>query len=261
MARLKPLWLALPDLAGRVRTARRLLVASDYDGTLTPIVSHPDRAGLPERTRRVLARLTRLPGVGVAILSGRRLVDLKRHVRVRGLHLSGVVGLETQTAGGRLETHVPQGRELPDELRGLLEEWARRFPGAWIEDKRWTLAAHYRHVAPRARASFGAGVRRLLRPYHVRVEVLHGKKVFEVLPALGWSKAKALELWWRPSRSGLVVYLGDDENDEPVHGWVRRLGGVSVAIGRSRSRAEYALKSSEEVTWWLEWLARERDSA
>jgi trehalose-phosphatase len=259
LARLKPLWLVLPEVAPRVREAKRLLLASDYDGTLTPIVAHPREAGLTPRTRRALARLARLRGVEVAILSGRRLVDVRRLVGTRGLYLSGLVGLETQSPGGRVETHVPRGRELPRELPELLSEWAARFAGAWIEDKRWTLAAHYRQVAPRAQGVFGTGVKRLLRPYRDRVEFLHGKKVFEVMPAVRWSKAKALDHWWHARGGDLIVSLGDDENDEPVHRYVRRRGGISVAIGRPRSRAEYVLGSSEEVTWWLEWIARERE--
>jgi trehalose 6-phosphate phosphatase len=260
LARLKPVWLALPELAARVRDAKRMLVASDYDGTLTPIVAHPRDAGLHARTRRAIAALTRMPGVEMAILSGRRLEDVRRLVGTRGLYLSGLVGLETQSPGGRVETHVPRGRELPRELPELLSEWAARFAGAWIEDKRWTLAAHYRQVTPRAQAAFGTGIKRLLRPYRDRVEFLHGKKVFEVMPAVRWSKAKAIDRWWHARAGDLLISLGDDENDEPVHGYVRRRGGISVAIGRSRSRAEYVLGSSDEVTWWLEWLTREISS-
>jgi trehalose-phosphatase len=257
LARLKPLWLELSAIARRVRAARRMLIASDYDGTLTPIVEHPDRAGLDARTRRVVARLVRTPGVRVAILSGRRLAEVRRRVRVRGLYLSGVVGFETQSPGGRLEVHVPKDRTLPPEIRPVLEAWCAHYEGAWVEDKRWSLAVHYRQVAPRTQVSFAAGVRGRLAPFRGRLQVVPGKKALEILPAVAWNKALALERWWDGGPGALLVYVGDDENDEPVHTYVRKQGGIGIAVGRRTSRAEFSLQSSEEVTWWLEWLARE----
>lgn len=234
-----------------------MLIASDYDGTLTPIVDHPDRAGLDPRTRRVVARLARMPGVRVAILSGRKLAEVRRRIRVRGLSLSGVVGLETQTPGGPLEVHIPPGRALPPEIRPVLEAWCAHHEGAWVEDKRWSLAVHYRQVAPRMQVAFAAGVRGRLAPFRKRLQVVPGKKALEILPALGWTKASVLERWWDAGPGGLLVGLGDDENDEPLHAFVRKQGGIAIAVGRRTSRAEFSLESSEEVTWWLEWLARE----
>ena len=57
MPRLKPLWLHLGDLAGRLRCAGHLGIASDFDGTLTPIVPEPDGARLAPRSRDLLERL------------------------------------------------------------------------------------------------------------------------------------------------------------------------------------------------------------
>jgi len=56
---------------------------------------------------------------------------------------------------------------------------------------------------------------------------------------------------------GLLLYFGDDTNDEPVYGMIRERGGYAVAVGRTVSTAEYALPSPTEVVWFLEWLERE----
>lgn len=257
MARLKPVWLELNGIARRIRGARRLLLASDYDGTLAPIAVRPEKAGLDARTRRVLTILGRLPRVQVAILSGRKLADVRRFVRVRGFHYSGAVGLETQSAGGRIETHVPPGKELPNELRPALVAACEGVEGAWVEDKRWTLTVHYREVAPRAQVSFVSRVRGRLAPFRKRIQVLAGKKALEILPAVAWNKATALSRWWDASPGALLITLGDDENDEPLHAYAREQRGIAIAVGRRASRAEYVLATAEEVTWWLEWLVRE----
>ncbi|WP_348727823.1 trehalose-phosphatase, partial [uncultured Mycolicibacterium sp.] len=55
----------------------RLLVTSDFDGTLSPIVSNPsDARPLPE-AGRALIRLAELPSTAVALISGRALRDLR----------------------------------------------------------------------------------------------------------------------------------------------------------------------------------------
>ena len=43
----------------------------DYDGTLSPIVSHPTLAVLPAQTRKLLMRLSNMMDVHVAIISGK----------------------------------------------------------------------------------------------------------------------------------------------------------------------------------------------
>ena len=258
MARPKSLRLDLPRIADRLSRTRSLAVASDYDGTLTPIVSHPAKAALPARTRRTLTRLARLERTRLAILSGRSLTDLARCVRLRGVFLAGAGGLETRDGAGRTEVHVRPADALPTSLREELAAWCRRFPGARFEDKRVALALHDRALSARRRRAFGAGVRRRVLRHAGRAVLLRGKRVFEVMPAVPVDKAWALDHWLAGWNTGtLAFYFGDDANDEPAHARVRRRGGVSVAVGRSASRAEYGLASPADVAWFLEWLERE----
>ena len=254
LARPQPLWLSLEPIAIDLRRARRLFVATDFDGTLAPIVEDPDRAAMPARARRVLSRLARAPHARVAILSGRRLSDLRRRVRIRGVFLSGLSGLETQEPGGRPRAQVVP--RLPPALRAGLRQWCARFPGSWVEDKRLTLAVHYRNLAPRLRASFAAGVRRRLLSHAGAAELEHGRKVLEVRPAGARNKAAVLDAWLG-RRTGLVVYVGDDTNDEPAFARVRRRGGVGIVVGRRPSKARFRVPSTDGAIWFLEWVERE----
>src|SRR4030095_15415175 len=83
MATLKPLWLSLGDIAGRLQRSRMLNLATDYDGTLCPIVEHPAAAKMPQRARQVLDRMSQRDDVKVAIVSGGHLDDLEHDHRVR----------------------------------------------------------------------------------------------------------------------------------------------------------------------------------
>ncbi len=258
MPRLKPLWLYLSELSDRCRASESLSIASDFDGTLVPIAEHPDEARPAARTRDLLHRLSRREGIRLAILSGRSMRDIESLVDSDRLFLAGAGGLETRDEEGRRQAHVPPDYQMPDSLRSELETWCQRFPGAWVEDKRAAYALHYRTVSPELQPAFGAGVRRRVRPFREQVKLVHGKRVFEVMPAVAWEKSAAVKLWLdrHPERT-LFLYFGDDTNDEPVYGMVRERGGVAVAVGRTVSTAEYVLPSPSEVVWFLEWLERE----
>jgi trehalose-phosphatase len=258
MPRLKPLWLSLGDVSQRLGTSEELFLAVDFDGTLTPIVEHPDQVELPERARDLLARLTRRDGLHVAVISGRRLDDLERLLGAGRLFLAGAGGLETRDEDGRRRVHLPPEVKLPEPLRQELEAWCRRFAGAWVEDKRFSYALHYRGVAAALQPAFGAGVRRRARPYRSETQLVHGKRVFEVMPAVAWEKSAALRLWLDERHAaGPILFFGDDTSDEPVYTVVRERGGIAVAIGRTVSAAEFSLPSPTEVVWFLEWLDRE----
>jgi trehalose 6-phosphate phosphatase len=262
MATLKPLWLSLTDLSARLQRATTLRVACDYDGTLTPIVETPTAARLPERTHDVLERLARRNDVKLAILSGRKLDDLQSLLGIPGAFLAGASGLETQDEGGSRRRNLGPEEGLPADLRSQLTSWCERFPGSWVEDKDVSIALHYRAVVPDLQPAFGAGVRRRVRPFKSAVTLIHGKRVFEVVPSVAGDKASAVGQWLDRvgDESGPLLFFGDDTNDEPVHALIRQRGGIAVAVGRTVSRAEHVLPSPLEVTWFLEWLDREWES-
>lgn len=258
MPRLRSLWLSLSDISRRIERSESLHIASDLDGTLIPIAEHPDQALVPERTRAVLHRLAAMPDLDLAVLSGRRLDDLEGQFNGGHLFLAGAGGLESRDEQGRRQVHLPADARLPEVLRQSLETWCEAFPGAWIEDKRFSYSLHYRAVPTARQPAFGAGVRRRARPFRGQAQLVHGKRVFEIMPAVPWEKSAALNLWLE-SRAvrGTLFYFGDDTNDEPVHRLVRERGGIAVAVGRAVSAAEYGLPSPTEVAWFLEWLERE----
>jgi trehalose 6-phosphate phosphatase len=258
MPRLKPLWLSLGPLSQRLRSSEALFVALDFDGTLTPIVEHPDQVHPSERARDLIKRLTGRDGLHVAVISGRRLDDLEHLLGSGRLFMAGAGGLETRDEDGRRRVHLPPEVQLPESLRHELESWCQRFAGAWVEDKRFSYALHYRGVAPSLQPAFGAGVRRRARPHRDVIQLVHGKRVFEIMPAVAWEKSAALRLWLDERQAtGTLLFFGDDTSDEPVYTTVRERGGIAVAVGRTVSAAEFSVPSPEEVVWFLEWLENE----
>src|SRR4051812_3259134 len=135
---------ALDHVHAITRSGHRLAVFLDYDGTLTPIVSHPEDAWLSESMRQTLRSLTaRVP---VAILTGRDLDDVRGRVLVDGVVYAGSHGFDIAGAGGlRRElgaAYLSVLYKAETELREALDE----IPGAQLERKHFSVAAHYRNV-------------------------------------------------------------------------------------------------------------------
>src|SRR5262245_65992164 len=135
---------ALEQVSEIALSGDRLAVFLDYDGTLTPIVSRPGDAWLSESMRETLRSLAaRLP---VAILSGRDLDDVRGRVHVDGIVYAGSHGFDIAGAGGLHRelgaAYLPMLDAAEMELREALDE----IPGAQLERKHFSVAAHYRNV-------------------------------------------------------------------------------------------------------------------
>ena len=117
----------------------------DYDGTLTPIASHPEDAWLSDSMRQAL-RSNSPRVVPVAILSGRDLDDVRRRVDIAGIVYAGSHGFDiagrTDCAGKSGSVFLPKLDTAEMELREALDE----ISGARVERKHFSIAAHYRNV-------------------------------------------------------------------------------------------------------------------
>jgi trehalose 6-phosphate phosphatase len=233
--------------------AGRVAVFLDYDGTLTPIFSHPKDAWLADSMRQTLQELA--AQTPVAILSGRDLDDVRDRVKIddivyagsHGFDIAGPRGLRRQVATDFLPNLDAAENELHDALDGI--------PGAQVERKQFSVAAHYRNVGendvPKIQRVVDtvAGQHRTLR----RID---GKKVYELLPATDWDKGKAV-IWLLETlglnRANLrPIYIGDDTTDEDAFRELKQRGvGILVSEESQPTAAGYSLKNPAEVERFL----------
>lgn len=256
-----PLARHLDTILQRCRAHERCVLLLDYDGTLTPIVSHPDAARLSSTMAKVLSALAKHPRYRVAIVSGRALNDLRQRVVGNGLALAGNHGLEIEAPGGCFEH--PEVQRVRPHIRALAQALQcdlAEVPGVFIEDKGATLSVHYRAV-PEAwvrtvKERLNERIRPVVQSGEVRLGT--GKAVFEVRPRVPWDKGQAVR--WMvdrlrqdlPPTGVLAIYLGDDETDEDAFR-VLALTGIGIVVGsnRQRSAAHYWVESVEEVERFL----------
>jgi alpha,alpha-trehalase len=256
----------LPDALANAETIAAWLaegqpaVFLDYDGTLTPIVARPEEAELAPAMRDTLAALAR--HCTVAVVSGRGLADVRERVGLGDLVYAGSHGFEIDGPDrGRLRNEM--GLEaLPalDKAEAQLHERLATIAGAQVERKKFSVAVHYRNVAPGQAEAVAEAVDAVLRG-RPELRKGRGKKVFELQPDVAWDKGQAVR--WLIARLDLdpervrPLYMGDDVTDEDAFRALAGRGrGVVVHGGEARAtHADYGLATPREVRTFLDKLA------
>jgi len=237
----------------------RLMAILDFDGTLAPIASSPDAAVLAPSVRATLSRLARSDRARLAILSGRALADVRRRVGLASVVYGGCHGLEIEGCG--LRFRHPRVRPIRIAAVGrALRVGAAAIPGAHVEFKRLCVSVHYRHVAASRRGDVDRLVAHVARGAP-DLTLIGGRKVFDFIPRVGWSKGEAVRMIERHERQTLppgrtvVLYAGDDATDEAAFEALRD-HGVTVRVGPHRGAAEYGVDGVAQLHGLLRWLVR-----
>lgn len=227
----------------------RVLLAFDFDGTLAPIVAEREDARMRPTTRALLEQLCRR--YPCAVISGRSCSDVA--ARLDGLSLRYIIGnhgLEPSEHISRFESEVAA-------VRPALEARLRDEGGVDIEDKRFSLAIHYRR-SRRKRAARQA-IHEAVASLPVPMRLVPGKLVVNVIPQSAPHKGDALIRTREQERADTAIYIGDDVTDEDVFALDQPGRLLSIRVGHSEaSSAEYFLRDQREVDALLRRLVQLR---
>lgn len=224
---------------------RRPVLGFDFDGTLAPIVPHPDDARIPGPVAERLQALSSL--CPVVVVSGRAVEDLRGRLGFTPWHVVGGHGAEDPDSAAALaeaEAHFVALQPLREHLRRHAADLAAS--GVTIEDKRTSLALHYRRA--RSPALARALVRRLLEPAPAGVRIFGGKRVVNAVSIDAPDKARAMHELVLRCGADCALFAGDDVNDEPVFesapaDWLT----VRVGRGRGGSRALFYIDGPQQM--------------
>jgi trehalose 6-phosphate phosphatase len=230
------------------------LIATDFDGTLAPIVDDPEKAYADPDAVTALGRLGKLVGA-VVVITGRPARTVVRLGRLRdtpglgSMIVLGQYGVERWNGADDqflIPPDPPQVSTVEMELPGLLNSLG--LAGARIEDKGRAIAVHTRSL-PDPRAAFSKLAEPLgeLAARHGLV-VEQGKNVWEIR-APGTDKGAALRSIVDETGARLVVFAGDDLGDLAAFRAVRDLAsaGVTGLLVCSASNEEEALAELSDV--------------
>ncbi len=231
---------------------REIFVFTDYDGTLSPIVESPEDARISDDLIDILSKLKMT--IPVAVISGRRLEDLRKRVGIEGMIYAGNHGAEV--FDGKC-TVINQESSVDTDLLNAFMERLRsalsHIEGVVIENKGITVSIHFRKVNSKYLWELLSIFRKTAKNYEGAFRITHGKKVIEIRPVNIWNKGIAVS-WILENMANAVypVYIGDDTTDEDAYKAIDGKG-ISVSIGKN-PEAEFYLKNQSEVKDFLKWL-------
>ncbi len=209
-----------------------LLIATDLDGTLAPIVPDPADARVPDETLAILAQLT--AHANVAVVTGRDLHTARLLVPVSGVVFVASHGLEASFDSNLLpQVELPT---LSRQLDLLAAAVGRRFTdtGLRIERKSVSVAFHYR-----ADPALLTPLQEALAELPPGLDLQAGKMVLEAVPRGAGKDAALAALVARFAPRSLLV-LGDDLTDIAMFRAAERLrpAGANILIAGVAGGAE-----------------------
>ncbi|MGH3256963.1 MAG: trehalose-phosphatase [Streptosporangiaceae bacterium] len=244
------------------------LIATDFDGTLAPIVADPQAARAVPGAAQVLSALAAAVGT-LAVITGRPAADAVAFggfESVPGLIVLGVYGRQRWQDGVLTGPGSPPSVEAARQaLPGVLRD-AGATEGTWVEDKGEALAVHTRRTAdPEAALRTLRGpLGELATRFGLAAEP--GRRVIELRPP-GADKGTALTGLAGERAVRSVLFCGDDLGDLPAFAAVRALRGTGVPGCAVASRsaecppieaaADLVVDGPEEVVALLAAIARQ----
>ncbi|HEX8875763.1 MAG TPA: trehalose-phosphatase [Phycisphaerales bacterium] len=228
-----------------------LMVACDFDGTISPLVPIPQHAKMDPRCEAALVALATLPQTRVAIISGRDLAWLSgATASIPRAMRFGSHGVEEE--GAAVEFVSTEGKE---ELAAKLDEVAARIKGCLVERKPYAVALHYRQVdesrgleVMTAAETIAAGL--------AGVTLRSGSKVMEFCFSTADKGGAVRRARYRAGATH-VVFLGDDTTDEDAFAALEAYD-TGIKVGEGDTGAANRVRGVDDVAEFLEELLRLR---
>ncbi|WP_225976615.1 MULTISPECIES: trehalose-phosphatase [Corynebacterium] len=237
--------MAMSSMTDRIIDAAKsikLLVVSDFDGTIAGFADDPTQVPINTRTMHALEELALLPNTFVAILSGRDLDNLTSLVELNApIMLVGSHGAESSSSPVTLSDEQVT---VLQRCTTALEAVAEDYPGAYVERKPFHRVFHVRRMDnPKERETALARAREVLSGEDVIVK--GGKNIIE-LAMLDINKGTWIDAVREQLNCDCVVFAGDDVTDEDGF---RALGDFDLGakVGAGESAAHMHLEDDLEA--------------
>jgi trehalose 6-phosphate synthase/phosphatase len=157
--------------------------------------------------------------VYIAIVSGRKLENVKKMVDIPNVTYAGNHGLEIEHGDGTRFVH-PMPAAYEEKVSSLLKELQEEIchDGAWVENKGQVLTYHYRDTPLNLRPALIARAGELMAKHGFVAG--KGFCIVEAKPPVLWNKGRA-SIYILRTAFGVdwhervkIIYVGDDATDE-----------------------------------------------
>lgn len=227
--------------------AQKRCILLDYDGTLSPLQKIPSMASPTAELIDLLTELSADEKNEVVIISGRDAQTLEQWLGKLPLSLVAEHGAAAKMKGEEWREQASMANEWKDKIKPIMQLFVNRCAGSFIEEKKSTLAWHYRNTHPDLGFSRSRELRNNLLQLtgNTPLQVIDGNKVLEVR-LIGVDKGTTAMNMVRTVNPDFVLCIGDDTTDEDMF---RSLTGegYTIKIGRGNTAAAYTILTQKDV--------------
>ena len=233
-------------LVDNYRQASNRLLLLNYDGTLSNFVDDPADAGPTTALHNLLAKLAAFPGNDVIVVSGRSKTDLEKWLGDLPITLAAEHGAYMKSPGKKWHHRGARTLGWKKSICTIMEIYAVRTPGAFVEEKDSSLVWHYRKSPPYHAQKNMVILKQLLTQSlkGTDLKVHSGHKVLEVKSVSANKGIAASE--FIKNNHDFIMAMGDDYTDEDMFSSLPS-HAFTVKVGPGRTHARYRIDSVEEV--------------
>lgn len=227
--------------------AERRCILLDYDGTLSPLQNMPSMASPTNELLELLDSLCQDEKNEVVIISGRDANTLEQWLGGLPVSLVAEHGAAIKMKGDEWKEQAAMAPEWKEKIRPLMQLFVNRCAGSFIEEKKSTLAWHYRNTHPDLGFNRSRELRNSLLQLtgNTPLQVIDGNKVLEVR-LVGVDKGTTAQNMIRTLSPDFIICIGDDTTDEDMFRSISE-EGYTIKIGRGNTAAEYTILSQKDV--------------
>jgi trehalose 6-phosphate synthase/phosphatase len=246
----------ITELIKKYRKASNKLVLLDYDGTLVDYELIPDNARLPDHLTDILKSLIEKPKTRVFIISGRGHDDIDKlldHLPINIISEHGAMIKEDS----EWKKMMSANDLWKSSIIPILSQAASDCPKSFVEEKKFSLAWHYRNADSQEGYAYSRELIRILKTVtdSYNLKILDGNKVVEILTnEIG--KGKAVKKLIEKNNYDFILSIGDDTTDEEMFEYFLHFSNAfTVKVGNGDSFAKYHLAEIYDVESLLKQLS------
>ena len=227
--------------------ASNKLLFLDYDGTLAGFHTDPQKAEPDKQLYELLDNLNNQPNTTLYLISGRDKDTFTRWFLHKKYNMIVEHGVWRSENGEEFRMLENVKNDWMEKIRPVLESFVDRTPGAFIEEKNYSLAWHYRKTDP----DFGN-----LRATELTtvltsligtddLSLLSGNKVLEIKSS-NVNKGRASMRVLGEGDYDFVFAIGDDWTDEFMFQELPE-ETITVKVGSQKTQAKYYVDNVNKV--------------
>jgi trehalose 6-phosphate synthase/phosphatase len=247
----RPQRLPRVEITSAYAAASKRLILLDYDGTLVPYAQRAKDAIPTHELKTIIRDVASDPRNSTVIVSGRAKSDLDRWFgKIPNLWLAAEHGAVMRNPGEKewTSSHPNVPDDWKKDVYEVLEHFADKTPGSYVEEKEFSLVWHYRMSDP----EFGEWLANELNSTldellaDTQLRAIQGRKNVEV--KLIWANKADVLAQMTHDEPGFdfMMAAGDDTTDEDLF---EKMGPETwtVHVGNERTIARYRIRDYREM--------------